>query len=169
MLLSPPDMFTSEAFFPDMSTGGGLNPPTPAVPALTPAGTATPSKLAGEPVDEDVGGSVLQQVVLEMELLPALIDLVEEMRAGRLSVQEFNNQAGPIRRKLFKIKQNIIMGVSGLDESPEQRDEKVRVLHEMIERKRQLMARFKDVVGQRFDLSPPLAGNVAATLLLRNS
>lgn len=83
----------------------------------------------------------------EIELLPDLFILLQQLESGELQSKDFENHSGPIRVKLGKLKQ-YLLSVDGICESVPDRQAKIQSIQESNERKESFLASFKDRVTQ---------------------
>lgn len=86
--------------------------------------------------------------IRKVELLPLLLDLIEELKLGKIEPKDFDNAAGRIRAQISKIR-GLLDNVEGLSESSESRINKLRELDEKITRKRQELLDFREMVMKR--------------------
>ncbi|ODQ82997.1 hypothetical protein BABINDRAFT_159476 [Babjeviella inositovora NRRL Y-12698] len=98
--------------------------------------------LVGTIDKEQLQVDALAQITRDTELLPALIELIEDVKSGRISVQEFGNHAGPLRRKISRIKQNLVANIDGLEETNDDRQFQINEFKSGIEKKKYVKARF---------------------------
>lgn len=79
----------------------------------------------------------------EMELLPMLLDLIENLKVGKISPKDFDNVASRIRVRINRCKA-LVNQIEGLSESPEVGIEKVADLKRRMGKKRAVLCQFRD-------------------------
>ncbi|ODV94491.1 hypothetical protein PACTADRAFT_77075 [Pachysolen tannophilus NRRL Y-2460] len=89
--------------------------------------------------------------IKQMELIPVLLELIEDVKKGKLSPKDFENAAGRLRIRIAKIKA-LLCDIDGLDESHEERISRINRVNENIEKKKSLLLNFRESVGERIQL-----------------
>ncbi|ANZ75333.1 BA75_02890T0 [Komagataella pastoris] len=147
-------MFTSQVKIPSK-----LGTPYEIDKDFTSVGGSTRSS-ENEPVTVDIDEETRSRVdqlekehialteIRRVELLPLLLDLIEELKLGKIEPKDFDNAAGRIRAQISKIR-GLLDNVEGLSESSESRINKLKELDAKITRKRQELLDFREVVMKR--------------------
>ncbi|VEU21602.1 DEKNAAC102456 [Brettanomyces naardenensis] len=81
----------------------------------------------------------------DMEMLPMLLDLIENLKLGKIAPKDFDNTAGRIRVRINRSKL-LVNQIEGLNESPEVGIEKVEDLKRRMQRKREVLLDFRHEV-----------------------
>lgn len=79
------------------------------------------------------------------ELLPDLYNLLNDLQNGHILAKDFDNNAGSIRLKLSKMKENL-QNIPGINESVKARETKIQNLKLSNEKKLHFLNRFKQKV-----------------------
>ncbi|CCH41100.1 hypothetical protein BN7_637 [Wickerhamomyces ciferrii] len=84
------------------------------------------------------------QELKSLELLPLVLDIVEDVNSGKLLPKDVENAA-----------REILRNIHGLSETPEERSVRVEKLKKNITRKSEALQRFREKVGERIALPEP--------------
>ncbi|KAH3667873.1 hypothetical protein WICMUC_005151 [Wickerhamomyces mucosus] len=86
-----------------------------------------------------------------LELVPLVLDIVEDINSGKLLPKDVDNSAGTIRVRINKARE-ILKNIHGLSELPEERQKRVDRLTKNIENKSRSLQSFKELVSTRIEL-----------------
>ncbi|GME87002.1 unnamed protein product [[Candida] boidinii] len=89
--------------------------------------------------------------IKQIELIPLLLDLIENLKIGKISPKDFDNAVGRIRVRVSRMK-NLLNNIEGLDESSDNRIRKMEELKLKIDGKREVLMNFKEIV-EKFEYS----------------
>uniref|UniRef100_A0A060TF06 Mediator of RNA polymerase II transcription subunit 9 n=1 Tax=Blastobotrys adeninivorans TaxID=409370 RepID=A0A060TF06_BLAAD len=102
----------------------------------------------------DNGPASALKTIQQMDLVPAVLEILDRVASGSLSAKDVYNEAGPLRAKLAKAR----AALSELDDTDKGIVDLRRWsldLESRIARKRQLIRQFQQVMGAEADLEPP--------------
>ncbi|GME66919.1 unnamed protein product [[Candida] boidinii] len=152
----------------NIGNASSYNSPSLGIPNATPSTVGIPGTVpgttshSGQPsstkildstgmVDPEVQYEAIQneQKILDdikqIELIPLLLDLIENLKIGKISPKDFDNAVGRIRVRVSRMK-NLLNNIEGLDESSDNRIRKMEELKLKIDGKREVLMNFKEVV-----------------------
>ncbi|CUM47164.1 uncharacterized protein AC631_02628 [Debaryomyces fabryi] len=115
------------------------------------ARSASPDVTSKDAMDIDSEENNLQeerdplQKLQTTELLPDLYNLLNDLQNGHILAKDFDNNAGSIRLKLSKMKENL-QNIPGINESVKARETKIQNLKLSNEKKLHFLNRFKQKV-----------------------
>lgn len=69
------------------------------------------------------------QKLARIELLPELYSVIHRLQSGEIQPKDFDNHLGNVRLKLTSIRQ-LLLGIEGIEESVEEREEKIEKLRQ---------------------------------------
>lgn len=95
-------------------------------------------------------GDLLQKLQTT-ELLPELYNLLNDLQNGHILAKDFDNNAGSIRLKINKIRQNL-QEIIGINESVKFREARIQNLKHSNERKSHFLNKFRQKVESEIDL-----------------
>ncbi|GMM36716.1 hypothetical protein DASC09_040410 [Saccharomycopsis crataegensis] len=89
---------------------------------------------------------ILIEEIKNLEMLPLLIDILQQVNKGELSVKDLNNSAGKIRIRLTKFKE-LLAKLDGINQTPNQRKLLIDQLSYQISKKKEILQNFCEVVS----------------------
>ncbi|ODQ58319.1 hypothetical protein WICANDRAFT_64455 [Wickerhamomyces anomalus NRRL Y-366-8] len=110
------------------------------------------SKLDEESKLKDAEAAI--QELKNLELLPLVLDIVEDVNSGKLLPKDVDNAAGTLKVRINKARE-ILRNIHGLSETPDERAARVERLTKNISRKTAALQKLRARVGERITLPDP--------------
>lgn len=94
------------------------------------------------------------KTIQQMDLVPAVLEILDRVASGSLSAKDVYNEAGPLRAKLAKAR-GALAELDDTDKGIADLRRWSLDLESRIARKRQLIRQFQQVMGAEAELEPP--------------